>query len=120
MKRFQFTEDEYSKLADMTGIPMMDLVRLDSMGLLVNDVAVKMIMDYEFRMARRATKAIPKLIIQAIALKYGMSPSSVRRFLCTTTPKAHYCEKCKRELTKAERFRNKTICDDCAAKEIEL
>lgn len=43
MKYYQFTEDEYIKLSTVTGVSVMDLQKLDSLGLLVNKLAVRMV-----------------------------------------------------------------------------
>ena len=53
MTRFQFTEDEYNKLSTVTGIPAIDLQKLDALGLLVNSVAVKLVFEHEYRRYRR-------------------------------------------------------------------
>ena len=69
MRRFQFTDDEYNKLSTVTGFPAIDLQKLDALGLLANDVAVRMVLEYEYQTQRKATKALPKLVLQAIANK---------------------------------------------------
>ena len=67
MKRFQFSDDEYNKLSIITGFPAIDLQKLDALGLLANDIAVRMVLEYEYQTQRKTTKALPKLILQAIA-----------------------------------------------------
>ena len=72
MRRFQFSDDEYNKLSIVTGFPAVDLQKLDALGLLANDIAVRMVLEYEYQTQRKTTKALPKLILQAIANKYGL------------------------------------------------
>lgn len=50
MKRFQFSNDEYQKLSTITGIAMVDLQKLDAQGLLANEVAVKLVFEYEYQL----------------------------------------------------------------------
>ena len=76
MRRFQFSDDEYNKLSIITGFPAVDLQKLDALGLLANDIAVRMVLEYEYQTQRKTTKASPKLILQAIANKYGLGAVS--------------------------------------------
>ena len=120
MRRFQFAEDEYSKLSAVTGISMMDLQKLDALGLLVNDAAVRLIFQYEFRLQQKKTKAMSKLIIQAIANKYDLPPSTVRKVLFGRARRVFYCAKCQKEITKKEYNRNNELCDQCVIDNIKL
>lgn len=120
MKHFQFTEDEYNKLSTVTGIPAIDLQKLDALGLLVNSVAVKLVFEYEYRLQQKRTKVLPKLIIQAIANKYGMSVTKVRKYLFARERPIYYCSKCNQEISNLERRRNDGLCDKCVIDGITL
>lgn len=120
MKKFQFSENEYAKLSIVTGFPVVDLQKLDSMGLLVNEVAVKLVFEYEYKQQKKATKALPRLIIQAIANKYGLPVSKVRRFLFYREHPIFYCTKCQQEISRLEKKRNEGLCDKCMAESIIL
>lgn len=120
MKRFQFTEDEYNKLSAVTGIPAIDLQKLNAMGLLVNSVAVKFVFEYEYRLHRKKTKVLPKLIIQAIANKYGMRVDKVRKYLFARERPVYYCSRCQKEITNLEYRRNDGLCDKCVIEGITL
>lgn len=80
MRGFQFSDDEYNKLSSITGLTAIDLQKLDALGLLTNDVAIRMVLEYEYNHQRKTTKALPTLIIQAIANKYGLTPQKMRGF----------------------------------------
>lgn len=120
MKRFQFSEDEYSKLSTVTGIPMMELQKLDALGLLVNEVAVRLVLEYEYKTIQKTAKVLPKLIIQAIANKYGMSVVKVRKYLFQRDRPVYYCSKCRQEISSLENKRNGGICDKCVVDSITL
>lgn len=120
MKRFQFTNNEYNKLSTVTGVPVMDLQKLDAMGLLVNEVAVKLVFEHEYKTQRKLTKVLPKLIIQAIANKYGMTTEKVRKYMFTRERPVYYCLRCNLETTRAEYRRNEGLCDKCAVDNIKL
>lgn len=120
MKYYKFTEDEYIKLSNVTGISVMDLQKLDSLGLLVNKLAVRMVFDYEYRLQRKHTKALPKLIIQAIANKYGIDVNHVRQYLFARANPVFYCCRCNKEITKLENKRNRGLCDKCVIDDIKL
>lgn len=120
MKRFQFTEDEYNKLSTVTGISAIDLQKLDALGLLVNPVAVKLVFEYEYRLQQKKTKVLPKLIIQAIANKYGMPVEKVRKYLFARERPVYYCSRCHKEISNLERKRNDGLCDQCVIDDITL
>lgn len=120
MKRFQFTEDEYNKLSTVTGVPAIDLQKLDALGLLVNSVAVKFVFEYEYRLQQKKTKVLPKLIIQAIANKYGISVEKVRKYLFARERPVYYCSRCHKEISNLERKRNGGLCDQCVIDDITL
>lgn len=120
MRRFQFAEGEYRKLSEITGIAEMDLQKLDAMGLLTNDVAVRMVLEYEYRLQQKTTKVLPKLIIQAIANKYAMTTAKVRKYLFAKERPVHYCSKCRLEISNLEHRRNGGLCDKCVVDNITL
>lgn len=120
MRRFQFTDDEYNKLSVVTGFPAVDLQKLDALGLLANDVAIRMVLEYEYHTQRKNTKALPKLILQAIANKYGLTPQKVRGFLFHRKRPVYYCSKCNKEISQSERKRFNGLCEKCAVDSIKL
>lgn len=120
MRCFQFSEDEYNKLSTITGFAAIDLQKLDALGLLVNDVAVRMVLEYEYNFQRKTTKAQPKLILQAIANKYGLTPQKVRGFLFHRKRPVYYCSQCNKEISQSERKRYSGICEKCAIDNIKL
>lgn len=120
MRHFQFSEDEYNKLSTVTGVPAIELQKLDALGLLVNEVAVRLVFEYEYNIQKKVTKVLPKLIIQAIANKYGMSVDKVRKYLFARERPIHYCSKCHKEISNAERKRNDGVCDKCVVDSITL
>lgn len=120
MKRFQFSDNEYQKLSTITGIAMVDLQKLDALGLLVNEVAVKLVLEHEYCLQQKATKALPKLIIQAIANKYGLPVAKVRKYLFARERPVYYCSQCRQEITKLEFKRNNGLCDKCVIESITL
>lgn len=120
MRRFQFTDDEYNKLSAVTGIPAVDLQKLDALGLLANDVAIRMVLEYEYRIQRNNTKALPKLILQAIANKYGLTTQKVRGFLFHRKRPVYYCSKCNKEISQSEHKRFNGLCEKCAVDSIKL
>lgn len=120
IRHFKFTEDEYNKLSAQTGFSAFDLQKLDAMGLLVNSVAVKLVLQYEYAVQRKATKAIPKLILQAIANKYGMPVAKIRKYMFARERPVYYCSKCNKEISPAERRRNNGLCDGCVVESITL
>lgn len=119
MKRFQFSNDEYKKLSTITGVAMMDLQKLDAQGLLANEVAVKLVFDYEYRQQQK-NKVLPRLVIEAIAKKYGLTVAKVRKYLFARERPVHYCSKCRQEITDLEFRRNNGICDKCVVENITL
>ncbi len=120
MKRFQFSDDEYNKLSHVTGFTAADLQKLDALGLLTNDVAVRMVLEYEYNFHRKTSKALPKLILQAIANKYGLTPQKVRGILFHRKRPVYYCTNCNQEITKHERKRFDGLCEKCAIDSIKL
>lgn len=120
MRHFQFTDDEYNKLSTITGVPAIELQKLDALGLLVNSVAVKLVFEYEYRLQKKQTKVLPKLIIQAIANKYGITTEKVRRLLFAKERPIYYCSKCQKEISKLERKRNNGLCNQCVVENIIL
>ncbi len=120
MRRFQFTDDEYHKLSAVTGFPAVDLQKLDALGLLANDVAIRIVLEYEYNIQRKKTKALPKLIIQAIANKYGLTPQKVRGFLFHRKRPVYYCSECNKEISQSERKKYNGLCEKCAVDNIQL
>ncbi len=120
MKRFQFTDDEYNKLSEVTGVPVMDLQKLDAMGLITNEVAVKLVFEFEYKLQRKTNKVLPKLIIQAIANKYGLTVEKVRRYMFVRERPVYYCSRCQQETSKAEFRRNEGLCDKCVVENLKL
>ena len=120
MRPFQFTAAEYNKLSTITGVPAIELQKLDALGLLVNSVAVKLVFEYEYRLQKKQTKVLPKLIIQAIANKYGITTEKVRRFLFAKERPIYYCSKCQKEISNLERKRNNGLCNQCVVENIIL
>ena len=47
---------------------MMDLQKLDAQGLLANEVAVKLVFEYEYQLQQKENKVLPKLVIRAVYL----------------------------------------------------
>lgn len=119
MRRFQFTDDEYNKLSLITGTPVFELKKLDAMGLLTNEIAVKLVFEYEYKM-QRDNKVLPKLIFKAIAMKYGIPIDKVRRYIFTKPPVAKYCSVCHKEIGAAEYKRNEGRCEQCVIDSITL
>ena len=120
MKRYQLSEDEYDKLSIVTGFTSIDLQKLDALGLLSNDVAIRMVLEYEYKQQRKKTKALPKLIVQAIANKYGLAPHKVRGFLFHRKQPVYYCSKCNKEISRRENIRFGGLCEQCAIESIQL
>ncbi len=120
MKRFQFADEEYIKLSEVTGVPLLDIQKLDAMGLLDNKVAVKMVLEYEYKHQRKTNKVLPKLIIQAIANKYGMTTERVKRYLFARERPVFYCSRCQRETSPTEYKRNGGLCDKCIVETLTL
>ena len=120
MKHFQFTEDEYNKLSIVTGIPAIELQKLDALGLIVNAVAVRLVFQYEYRLQKKNTKVIPKLIIQAIANKYDMTVAKVRKYLFARERPVYYCTQCHKEISNLEYRRNDGLCNKCVIEGITL
>lgn len=120
MKRFQFSNDEYQKLSTITGIAMMDLQKLDAQGLLANEVAVKLVFEYEYQLQQKENKVLPKLVIRAIARKYGLSVARVKKYLFAKESPIYYCEKCRQAISSLEFRRNNGICDQCVVESITL
>lgn len=120
MRRFQFSSDEYDKLSTVTGFTALDLQKLDAMGLLANDVAVRMVLEYEYNTQRKTTKALPKLILQAIANKYGTTPQKIRGILFHRKHPVYYCTKCNKEISSSDKRRYDGMCEQCAVDSIKL
>jgi hypothetical protein len=119
MRRFQFSDEEYNKLSAVVGVSTMDLQKLDAMGLLVNEVAVRIVFEYEYKLQRK-NKVLPRLIMQAIANKYGMPVIKVKKYLYERERPVFYCSKCNKEITKSERRKNDGLCDQCVIDNIQL
>lgn len=120
MRCFQFSDDEYNKLSIITGLTAIDLQKLDALGLLMNDVAIRMVLEYEYNHQRKTTKALPTLIIQAIANKYGLTPQKVRGFLFHRKRPVYYCAKCRKEISQSDRKKYNGLCEKCAVDSIKL
>lgn len=120
MRHYQFTDDEYNKLSALTGIPAFNLQKIDALGLLDNEVAVRMVLEQEYRNQRKTNKVLPKLIIQAIANKYGLPTYKVRRYLFARECPIYYCAKCHKQITRLEYKRNEGLCDSCVVDSINL
>lgn len=120
MRHYQFTDDEYNKLSIVTGIPAVELQKLDALGLIVNAVAVRLVLQYEYRLQQKNTKVLPKLIIQAIANKYDMPTAKVRKYLFARERPVYYCYRCHKEISNLERKRNDGLCDQCVIDDITL
>lgn len=120
MRRFQFSNDEYDKLSTVTGFTSLDLQKLDAIGLLSNDVAVRMVLEYEYNTQRKNTKALPKLILQALANKYGMTPKKIKGILFHRKQPVYYCSKCNKEISLRDKRRYNGLCEQCAVDSIKL
>lgn len=120
MKHFQFSDDEYNKLSMLTGITVVDIQKLDALGLLENKVAVRMVLEHEYRTHKKLSKTTPRNIIQAIANKYGLSVKKVRSILFIRERPIYYCSKCRKEISNLERKRNDGICDQCVVDNFTL
>lgn len=120
MRGFRFSDNEYGKLSAITGFSSVDLQKLDALGLLANDVAIRMVLEYEYRTHRKNTNALPGLIVRAIANKYGLPPQKVRGFLFHRKRPVYYCSKCSKEISKNERRRFNGLCEQCAIDSIRL
>lgn len=120
MRRFQFSDDEYRKLAEVTGFSVMDLQKLDAMGLLQNSTAVRMVFKYEYEKCKKLKLGTRDVIVTAIVHKYDVSPRIVREVLFSREAPVYYCKQCRKEMTQAEYRKRHGVCFDCAVKNVQL
>lgn len=79
----------------------------------------QMLITKEFQDAVKDGKYQKKQIIAALMKKYGMSQSGIEHIIyATVSNKEKYCTKCGVAISKYKWTRNKGVCDNCIAKEI--
>ena len=117
---FKFSVNEYDKLSAVTGISSIDLQKIDALGMLNNRIAVKLVLEYEYRYQRKLNHVAPKLIIQAISNKYGLSTDRIRKYLFARERPVYYCSQCQKEISAHEYRKHEGLCEQCVIKNITL
>lgn len=117
-QQYKFTDKEYEKVSIVTGVPLMEIKKMDAQGLLSYHGIMRSVINYEYKLQRKKNKVMPRLIIRALAQKFGLTNNSVSAYLFNRVPDKLFCAICQKETPKAMYLRNKGICDKCVVNNI--
>lgn len=113
-------EQDFEKLAEITGISQFDLQKLYAMQLLHDSIVLDLLIKHDFKKLRYQDKFRPTHIIARLSEHYAVSEEKVRNAAYCKPKRYYYCEKCDRRIAKRVYLRNQGICDKCAVAAIEL
>lgn len=116
----KITDKEYQKLADETGVSQYDLQKLNSMGLLRDNVMRDLLISHDYKKVKRTQIYNPSQIITRLAMFYHVGRQTVINAVCRKTATRYFCEECGKLIPKPQYIRNNGLCDDCVAKSIEI
>jgi ribosomal protein S27AE len=116
MKR-NITAKELSDLARITSVEQTVLTKMKSFldvtkvrAALINDEYVREVNTHKYQ---------KKQIIEALMRKYSVSRGFIEKIIYNkVTNKTHFCVRCASAMSKYKFVRNKGVCDNCIAKEI--
>lgn len=117
----RLTEKHFKKLSVVTGLPLEEVVHLNSMGLIDCDRAVELLMKYDWKiLLNNASQYSAQQRIEAIMNEYNVTEHRVRESVYGNRSMDYYCKECGRKITKAERLKNNGFCHNCTVKQIKL
>lgn len=113
-------EAEYGKLASITGLTIIQLEKLFSMGLIEEERALDALILYDFRRIKRRHLYKVGQIVLAVMEKYQVPKSRVERVIYHKKKKVYYCDQCNKQITNREKRRGNGKCDHCVALGIDF
>ena len=115
----QLTEKHIKKLSVITELPLEEVARLSSMGLLDSNRAVELLIKYDWRLlSKNKGEYTVQARINAIMSEYGVAENRVRQAIYGKRSMEYYCSECGRVITKTEHARNNGMCDKCVVKKL--
>ena len=117
----RLTEKHFKKLAVITDLPLEEVVKLNSMGLIDCDRAVALLMKYDWKLLlSNASAYSAQQRVEAIMNEYNVTEHRVRETVYGNRSMEYYCKECGRKITKTESLKNRGYCHKCTVKQIKL
>lgn len=113
-------ENDISKLAEATGVSVIDLQKLYVMGLLKESAVIGSLVRYDYNQIKKMGKYTPAQIFFALTSKYQITRYAAQNMVYSKYKSRYYCEKCGIEIGKPKYMRNDGLCDKCVALSIDL
>lgn len=113
-------EKEIEKLSIILQIPLFNVEKMASMGLIYEPNAIDLLVVHDWKKLKRDNKYTVKQIIQALMDEYQISRTKVQSAVYGKRKHTYSCNQCGKRITKSESVRNNGICDKCVSKTIEL
>lgn len=113
-------ENEISKLAEATGIGVIDLKKLYSMGLLKENAAIACLVRHDYARLKKMGKYSPSQLFFALTNKYKITRYTAQNMVYPKHKRKYYCEQCGSEIRKHEYCSNGGLCNKCVALSIDL
>lgn len=116
----ELKDEEFQKVAEVTGVSAFDLQKLYSMGMFRESMLLDTLIRYDFKKLKAMDKYRTTHIIMRLMDKYHVSRDKVATAVSFKNKRYLYCQKCGKRIGKAMFVRNDGICDNCVAKSIEI
>lgn len=116
----KLNETELQKLSAITELPLMQIQKLLTMGLINENRAIDVLILYDYKRIKRRGLYKVSQIVEAMADKYKVPSSRVYRVIYAKKVKRYYCVKCSKSISSREYKRGNGKCNKCAALEIEV
>lgn len=113
-------EEDIEKFSVISGVPIMDLGKLQALGVLSEKAILDHLIRHDFHHIKKGGKFTTRQIKAAIQLNYQISSGKVAKAIYDKRQHEAMCQQCGTVTKKAELKRNGGICDTCVAKSIEL
>lgn len=112
-------EKDIAKFSSISGVPVVELVKLRAIGALDESAMIGHMVRYDFDHIQKYGKYTIKQITEAICLEYQISKTMVHNALYEKRRHEYGCRRCGSPMGKSAYARNSGLCDTCKAEEIK-
>ena len=113
-------EEELNVLSKATGVSVLDIQKLHSMGLFKDHAILSCMVRYDDGRLKRMGKYTSSQIFFVLTNKYHITKYTPQNMVYPKHRRFFYCDQCGREIRKSVYERNDGLCDQCVALSINL
>lgn len=113
-------DKDFAPLQEILGVDEFILRQLDAANVLNTRGAIGLLIKRDYQVLRKSKVYLPKHIIPALAVEYGVSDTYVKRILYNSVSASgqKYCASCGRPITLALFKSGRGRCKSCVTKKI--